>query len=164
MTDPIQRTQLGDRVRVQFLALIQDGTDAEQPRGRKVLHFRAGSTRVMSGISLGVVGMASGEKKRLTLQPSEAYGEVRRELIREIPRSSFPVGLRLCVGGRIAWRKRSSNRRQVFRVVDLNAVNAVLDGNHPWAGKTLEVEIQVVSLDTVAFDGPGSSDSAQNLG
>ena len=146
------KAKLGDRVRVQYLGLLNDGTAAEKHRGRKVLEFTVGSKEVIPGISLGVVGMAKGEQKRLTLQPQDAYGAVRRKLIKEIPRQRFPTHLDLCVGKRLTSIGVTSGRRRRVQVVDIKPDTVVVDGNHPLAGKVLEVEVQLVSLHPVAAD------------
>jgi peptidylprolyl isomerase len=140
--------KLGDRVRVQYLGLREDGSAVGRSRGRKVLEFTVGSTEVIRGISLGVVGMAEGEQKRLTLQPKDAYGAVRLKLIREVSRQRFPSRLELFVGKRLTATGVNSGRRRRIEVAELRPNTVVVDGNHPLAGEILEVELQLVSLDS----------------
>ena len=148
----MNRAKLGDRVRVQYLGLLKDGTAAERHRRRQVLEFTVGSKEVIAGISLGVVGMAKGEQKRLTLEPKDAYGAVRRKLIREIPRQRFPTHLDLRVGKRLTSIGVNSGRRRRVQVVEIKRDTVVVDGNHPLAGKVLEVEFQLVSLASSSAD------------
>ena len=138
--------KLGDRVRVQYLGLREDGSAIAPSRGRKVLEFTVGSKEVMPGISLGVVGMAEGEQKRLTLQPKDAYGAVRPKLIKEVSRQRFPSRLELFVGKRLTATSVNSGRRRRVEVAELRPDTVVVDGNHPLAGEILEVELQLVSL------------------
>jgi len=158
----INRAKLGDRVRVQYLGLLKDGSVTQRHRGRQVLKFRVGSKKVISGISLGVVGMAEGEKKRLTLEPEDAYGAVRRELIQEIPRQRFPNTLNLSVGKWLTSRAANSDRRRRVQVVEIKPAAVVVDGNHPLAGKVLEVEVQLVSLDSPSADGEDSTEGERD--
>ena len=138
---------LGDRVRVQYLELLKkSGSATERHRARQVLHFTVGSKEVIPGISFGIVGMAEGEKKRLTLQPKDAYGAVRPKLIKEVSRRRFPSSLALYVGQRLTATGVESGRRRKVQVVEIKADTVVVDGNHPLAGKVLEVEVQLVSL------------------
>lgn len=148
----MNRAKLGDRVRVQYLGLLRDGNATEKHRGRQVLEFVVGSKEVIPGISLAVVGMAKGEAKRLTLQPKDAYGAVRRKLIREIPRQRFPSHLDLCVGKRLTSIGVTSGRRRPVQVVEIKRDTVIVDGNHPLAGKILEVEVQLVSLASSSAD------------
>lgn len=139
----MDRAKTGDHVRVQYFAPPKRGATAKRP-GRTVLEFTVGSGEVIPGISLGVVGMAEGEKKQLVLQPQDAYGVVRRRLIKEIPRERFP-GLDLRVGKRLATVNAVGQRRRV-KVLEIKRDSVVVDGNHPLAGKVLKMEILLVSL------------------
>ena len=148
----VGRAKLGDRVQVRYVGSLQDGTSTRQLQSRQVLEFRVGSKKVMPGVSLGVVGMAAGESKRVTLKPEEAYGAIRNELIREIPRRRFPSTINLEIGKWLANGRRESGHRRRFQIVDIKASTVVVDGNHPFAGKVLDVEMQVISLEAQNAD------------
>ena len=139
--------KLGDRVRVQYLGLRTAGRGSGRPHKREVLEFTVGSTEVMPGISFGVLGMAEGEQKRLTLQPQDAYGAVQRKLIKEVSRQRFPSNLNLHAGKRLTATGVISGRKRFVEVVEVKSETVVVDGNHPLAGEVLEVEIQLLSLD-----------------
>ncbi len=144
----MSKAKLGDRVRVQYLGLQKNCTGHGTPRKRQVLEFVVGSKEVMPGISIGVLGMAEGEEKRLTLQPKDAYGVVLRKLIKEVPRQRFPSNLDLHVGKRLTATGVVSGRKRRVQVVEVKPNSVVVDGNHPLAGEILEVEIQLLSLAT----------------
>lgn len=146
----MHQAKLGDRVRVGYLGLLGDGTAVGRDRGRRVLEFTVGGKEVVSGISFGVVGMVEGQEKRLTLAPEEAYGPVRAKLVREVARQRFPSGLGLHVGQRLASTRAGSARRRQVKVVELRPETVVLDGNHPLAGKVIEVELHLISLHSPA--------------
>ena len=44
----------------------------------------------------------------------------------------------------------SSGRRQRVRVVEINPDSVTVDGNHPLAGKVIELEVNLISLDSSA--------------
>jgi peptidylprolyl isomerase len=138
--------KLGDRVRVQYLGLRKDGRGTDRSHKRKVLEFVVGSTDVIPGVSFGVLGMAEGEQKRMTLQPKDAYGSVQRKLIKEVPRQRFPSHIDLHVGQRLTAKGVTSGRKRLVEVVEVKSDCVVVDGNHPLAGEVLEVEIQLLSL------------------
>jgi peptidylprolyl isomerase len=142
----MSKVKLGDRVRVQYLGLLSGGRTMLTARGREVLNFIAGSAKVMPGISFGVVGMAVGEQKRLTLTAEQAFGSVDRTLIREVPRSRFEPKLELYVGKRLLATGVKSGRKRRVRVVDVRQDTIVVDANHPLAGEAIEVELQLISL------------------
>ena len=143
------KVKLGDRVQVQYVGTLEDGTAVEFSHGRQVLEFTVGSKEVPPGISFGVVGMAEGEQKRLTLQPPDAYGPVRPKLIQEVPLDRFPTRLNLRVGQRLTAIGTSGRRRRV-EVVELKPDTVVVNGNHPLAGKILSVEVQLMMISSDA--------------
>lgn len=142
----IRKAKLGDRVKVQYVGLLKDGTTAQQGAGRRVLDFIVGSDEVIPGVSTGVVGMAKGEQKRMTLAPDRAFGEIRPNLIKQVPRERIPSHIDLRVGKSLVVVGRKSGRRRRVRVLELRPHAVLVDGNHPLAGKVLEVELQLVSL------------------
>lgn len=139
----MNRARSGDRVRVEYRTPSKRDATVWVP-GPTVLEFTVGGPQAIPGISSGVMGMAEGECKQLTLQPAEAFGAVRQKFIREIPRARFP-GLDLRVGKRLA-KVDAAGRRRVAKIVELKAYTVVVDANHPLAGKVLTVEIRLLSL------------------
>lgn len=150
------KAKLGDHVRIEYSGQFRDDKAGVQRLGREVFEFTVGSHEIMPGISNGVVGMAEGERKQLILLPREAYGEFRPKLIREIPRSRLPSDIVLKVGKRLTTVGVKSGRRRKVRIVELKPTTVIVDGNHPLAGKTLEVEFQLL-----VHDSPASSTKRQ---
>jgi peptidylprolyl isomerase len=149
----MQTAKQGDRVRVQYVGLSADGSKRTQPRRREVLEFTVGSNEVISGIDQGVIGMSEGQEKRLSLTPQQAYGEVRPKLIKEVARHRIPAHVELYVGKRLTVTGSESRRRRQVQVVEIRPNSVVLDANHRMAGKAVEVELQLISLDTAGSDG-----------
>jgi FKBP-type peptidyl-prolyl cis-trans isomerase 2 len=146
----MQTTKLGDRVRLQY-GLVPKQADAQhKPVVPKTCEFTVGGHEVVRGLSLGVVGMAQGERRKLTLQPNEAYGKVRSKFIRQIPRERFAQNIALQVGKRLTAITASSGRRRRVRVLKITRDFVLVDGNHPLAGKVIELEICLVSIDSSA--------------
>jgi peptidylprolyl isomerase len=139
---------LGDRVRIQYCSMPKPGALPHKASVQKTCEFTVGSSEVFRSLSLGVVGMAQGDRKQLTLQPREAYGKVQPKLIRRIPRERFPQHVALRVGKRLAAVESATGRRRRFRVVKINPDSVLVDGNHPLAGKVVELEVCLVSIDS----------------
>ena len=66
----------GDMVTVNYTGTLVDGTkfDSSLNPGRTPFQFVLGQNRVIQGWEAGVLGMKSGEKRRLTIPPELGYG------------------------------------------------------------------------------------------
>jgi FKBP-type peptidyl-prolyl cis-trans isomerase 2 len=140
--------QLGDRVRVQYCRPPCQPSSPPNDSSTKVLEFTVGTSSVLAGISTGVVGMVPGEQKHFTLQPSEAYGPIQPELIREIPRDQFPRRLPLRIGRRLAATSIQSKRGRRLRVIEIRPQSVIVDGNHRLAGQVVEIEVLLILVDS----------------
>jgi FKBP-type peptidyl-prolyl cis-trans isomerase 2 len=139
--------KLGDRVRVQFARVRSRRNGEAKSPPLKELEFTAGSRDVMPGLSTGVVGMAPGEHKRLTLQPAEAFGDIQPELIKEIPRAQIPKRITLRVGKRLSALSTRSGRQRRVRVVEVGPKSVKVDGNHVLAGQVIDLDVLLISVD-----------------
>jgi len=139
---------LGDRVRVEYVRTPEIVATTSKARVPKTCEFTVGGRDVSRSLSLGVVGMAPGDRKDLKLQPREAYGKVKRKLIRQVPRSRFPKHIELRVGKRLTAIEAATGLRRRVRVVKIGPDSVLLDGNHPLAGKVVELEICLISIDS----------------
>ncbi len=136
----------GDKVKIDYTGTFDDGTvfDASEKHGQP-LEFEAGSGQVIKGFDDAVMGMKNGEEKKIVIPPAEAYGEVKAELRKKVPRKQFPqdqepkVGMILAVG-------MPNGMQFPARIVDVTKEDVTIDLNHPLAGKTLHFKIKVVSV------------------
>ena len=136
------QVQSGDTVVVHYTSRLDDGGVFETSEGREPLEFKAGSPELIPGVSNAVMGMTTGDKKTVTVPPEEAYGPHRPELTSRVPLTELPDDVELGDQFRV---EGSGQDLRVF-VSELTDDEALLDANHPLAGRTLVFDIEVVGV------------------
>jgi hypothetical protein len=81
----MHEAQLGDRVRIEYSRVPRPGAMIVTPPHPKVLEFTVGSGDIIPSVSLGVVGMVQGGRKRLAFQPETENGIVPTGLGKQTP-------------------------------------------------------------------------------
>lgn len=119
---------------------VIDSTEEDQP-----LQFLQGHQNIISGLENELVGMKIGDRKTVTVQSAEAYGEVDPENIIDVPRGEFPKEIPLEVGTELEV-KNSDGEVLSATITSVNKDSIKLDFNHPLAGKTLIFDVTVVDL------------------
>lgn len=99
----------------------------------------------LPGLSEGLQNLKSGEKRRIFLSASQAYGFYNLGLVMEISRKKIPRGSGLKVGDKVSIPTKYKKVRN-FRVIQANGRMLTLDGNHPLAGQDLIFEVEGVQL------------------
>ena len=113
--------------------------EAKEPTS--YLHGGYGNT--LAKIEATLEGQQAGYQTTLQLQPADAFGERDESLLQTIARKDFPPGVK--VGGQLMGRD-ADGHEQAFTVVKIKGDTVFLDGNHPWAGKTLRFSLKVIEV------------------
>ena len=132
----------GDRVQIHYTGRLPDGTVFDSSREREPLEFEAGSPELIPGVSLAVVGMSAGEERTVTVPPAEGYGDRNEEMVQEVPRDVLPENVQ--VGDPL--RAQAGEQEIQVWVKELGEETALVDGNHPLAGHTLEFDVELVAV------------------
>lgn len=144
----MSKVTVGQVVSVHYVGTFDDGAQFDSSRDRGApITFNVGAGQMISGFDNAVVGMATGETKNVRLEPSEAYGEPREDLVQNIDTNLFPDDFDFVVGATVKGESPQGQPLLATIVThnpDENTV--VLDFNHPMAGKSLNFEIEVVEI------------------
>lgn len=135
----------GDTVKIHYTGKLEDGTVFDSSEGRDPLEFTLGDGKIIPGFEKGTEGMEVGEKKTISIQPEDAYGQYRDDLKAEVKKSEFPEGANPEVG-QIYQMQQPNGQAVDLRVIGIEGEQVTLDANHPLAGKTLTFDIELVEV------------------
>jgi FKBP-type peptidyl-prolyl cis-trans isomerase SlyD len=113
------------------------------PSGKpEEISFCMGWGAMPPGLEEAMMGMQTSDQKIVRLSPQEAYGDLDRELIMEVPRSDFAADIELKTG--LIFETENEEGHPVYFIVqEVHPDHVVIDFNHPLAGKELEVSFTV---------------------
>ncbi len=116
--------------------LVDEGRDP-------MVYLHGGYDNTFPKIEAALEGKESGFQATLNLQPEDAFGARDDSLVRTIPKSEFPPGVK--VGGQLEGRN-DKGEPQIFNVMKIKGPQVILDGNHPLAGKALKFSFTVTDV------------------
>jgi FKBP-type peptidyl-prolyl cis-trans isomerase SlyD len=112
-------------------------------------YLHGGYDNTLPKIEAALDGQEVGYSATLNLSAADAFGERDEGLLKTIPTSEFPPGVK--VGGQLRGRADDGSEH-VFNVVKIKGDKVLLDGNHPWAGQALSFALKVVEVRAASAD------------
>lgn len=132
----------GSKVKVHYTGKLEDNNVFDSSMEREPLEFTVGQGQLIPGFEQGVMGMTTGDKKTIEIEPEQAYGPVREDLINEVPKENLPEGVEV---GHMLQAQTEQGPINV-KVIELNETTGKVDANHPLAGKKLIFDLEVVEV------------------
>jgi FKBP-type peptidyl-prolyl cis-trans isomerases 2 len=101
--------------------------------------YTHGARELIPGLEHALVGMHAGEKKRVELDADHAFGQYDAQKKMTVPRGQLPETIQVGDVG-------STSENQPFTVLSLSNDSAVIDFNHPLAGKLIVLDVRVLDV------------------
>ncbi len=139
--EPIKQ---GDKVAVHYIGRT-DGVVFDSSRNMDPIEFVVGSGELIKGFDTAVIGMKVGDKKTIKIPPEQAYGAHEPKMVVTVPRQTMKLDAELKPGMRVEMTLPDGNHR-ILTIVKVEGDALTIDLNHPLAGKTLEFELEIMSV------------------
>lgn len=133
----------GKKVNIVYSIHYSDHTSALDNEEEK-LEFIQGDNEILPALETALEGLNVGDVKKITLSPSEAYGPIDDEHFIIIDINQIPKKDQF-IDARIFIEDKEGDVTQ-GKIVKINEQQAIIDLNHPLAGKTLTYTIKVLSI------------------
>ena len=155
--------QKGDTISVHYTGRLSDGEIFDSSEGRDPLKFTVGAGQMIPGFDDAVVGMAQGEKKTVSIDPDQAYGQRNDESLFDFPRSNVPEGMQIEEGMQVYMQDNAGNPVPAT-IVAISEDTIKMDCNHPLAGKTLEFDISIAETGLTPDEASCAPESCSSCG
>jgi FKBP-type peptidyl-prolyl cis-trans isomerase SlyD len=112
------------------------------------LVYLHGAGDIFAKVEQALEGQEVGHQAVLHLEPEDAFGADDAGLLHLLPVSR--LGQDVDLGMRFEGLPGAPTDGRIYRVVDLTDEVAVLDGNHPLAGRALRFEVEVMAVQSAS--------------
>lgn len=134
-----------DRVVLIHYTLKDDeGAVIDSSAGGDPLAYIQGHGNLVAGLEKALEGKKDGDKVVVSVTPEEGYGKHDTALIQRVPKRSLQGSGEIKKG--MQFQGQTPDGMRLFTVTGLVGDMVTLDGNHPLADKTLNFDVEIVSV------------------
>ncbi|MEJ2689727.1 MAG: peptidylprolyl isomerase [Deltaproteobacteria bacterium] len=134
----------GSKVSIEYTLTLGDDQVVDTNVGGQPLQYTQGSSQIIPGLENALLGKEAGDSLTVKVSPEEGYGQVNEEAIIEVQTENLPLEARQ-VGMQVQGQTPDGQKVQA-QVVEMRDQTAVLDFNHPLAGKTLHFAVRILDV------------------
>ncbi len=136
----------GDSVRVHYEGFLEDGTLFGSSRETGPVEFIVGESTLIPAFENAVIGMEEGERRSVSMEAKEAFGERKEELIHTMSKDQLPSHIEPQVGKAVEFRSDQGPNVRAL-ITDVTEDSLTIDANHPLAGKKVNFDIELVEIE-----------------
>ncbi|MFA7555638.1 MAG: peptidylprolyl isomerase [Spongiibacteraceae bacterium] len=125
-------------VSIHYTLTNDSGDVLDQSQPGEPLVYLHGNQNIIPGLENELTGKVAGADFKVSIQPTDGYGERSEEMIQQVPRDAFPADIEIETG--MQFNAESPNGPVSVTVIEVGEANVTIDGNHPLAGLTLHFE------------------------
>jgi FKBP-type peptidyl-prolyl cis-trans isomerase SlyD len=134
-------------VAIEYTIKNEQGDVLDTSSGRGPLVYLHGHRQIVPGVEDAIEGLDSGDALEIAVSPSDAYGERDPNAVIMLPRHAFPWPEDEEIEKGALFRAyRPDGQPVIFSVVEASDEWVIVDANHPLAGQTLLIAVQVISI------------------
>ena len=141
----MSKVKENDTVKVHYTGKLNNGQVFDSSLEREPLQVELGKGQLIPGFEKGLLDMEVNEKKTITIDKQEAYGEVNDSLFHKISKSNLPDDIKPEIGMGLVGSNADGSQQQ-FRIAKIEAEDIILDANHPLAGQDLVFDLELIEI------------------
>ena len=124
----------------------EEGDTLDSSVGKDPFAFIQGSHQIVPGLEQQMEGHKAGDKFTAVVPPDMGYGAFDKNLLQRVPLDRF--------GGNTVEQgmQFQAGEHGIFTVREVVDGHALLDGNHPLAGVTLNFEVEIIAVREATAD------------
>lgn len=138
-------TSTNSVVSIHYTLTDDEGTVIDSSEGSQPLKYLSGAGNIIPGLESALLGLGVGDKKDVTVQPEDGYGEIDADLIQTLPKEAFGGVEEIQVG--MEFQAQGPDGHMQYIVVkDIAEEGITIDANHALAGRVLHFSVSVEAV------------------
>ncbi|PKL84998.1 MAG: peptidylprolyl isomerase [Ignavibacteriae bacterium HGW-Ignavibacteriae-1] len=137
--------QEGDRIVVHLIGMFDDGFIFDNTSNSSPYEFLLTDEELLPGLKENILGMRIGEKRNFSIEPEQAYGLHNPDFILLVDRKELVFDIEPEPGD-IVELQLPSGELITVEVVQNQGDGVLIDANHPYVGKSLSFEVELVDI------------------
>lgn len=143
---------IGSKVTMHFALRLADGMVADSSFDNEPVSFVVGDGSLDKALELALIGLGAGDRQTLTLMPGQAFGAREDAALQWLERDQFPPDMALQEGQIIGFTGQAGED-VAGAVIEIQQQRVRMDFNHPLAGREIEFEVEILSVDNPPAQG-----------
>lgn len=139
-----QRIAQNTEVTLHFALHLENGDTVDSTFDKSPATFKVGDGNLLPGFEAALFGFKAGDKRTVTVLPENAFGQPNAQNVQVMPRGQFE-GMELSEGLLVIFND-AANTELPGVVKAFDDAQVTVDFNHPLAGKTLNFEVDIISV------------------
>lgn len=127
-----------------FVLFDETGKQYTSTRGHDPMVHMQGAGGIFPGLEEALEGKRKGDSFSVTLPPEKGAGIQLPQMVQTLPRSIFTGTGSPTVGSKLSAKNGHGPLQVVVTAVDGDTIT--VDGNHPLAGQTFKMDVDVVDV------------------
>ena len=144
MNTPALKVQPDHWVVIHYSLYEENGDLIESSLEDEPLRFLQGHNQIIVGLENALLNRSVGDEFSVLVPAELAYGEYQNDLLQSVPLDAFEDGENLKEG--MQFQAQDELGPVLVTVKAIEDGQVTLDTNHPFAGKNLKFDIEVVSV------------------
>lgn len=145
MSETHETVQEDSLLTLHYRLATADDEELVSTFGAKPATFQMGAGELNPMLEQHLVGLPVGERTVFVLQPEQAFGQHSSQLVQRFARDDLPKAAELQVMTLIEF-KTPDGAAYSGLLRELSESDALIDFNHPLAGKAIRFEVDVIGV------------------
>jgi FKBP-type peptidyl-prolyl cis-trans isomerase SlyD len=129
-------------VTLSYVLFDERGEAVDRVTESEPLTYVHGYAQIVPGLERGIEGMKAGERRSITVDPDEAFGQRDEAGIFAVDKEDFPDSEQVTPGDEF-MAQSPDGEPMAMRVIEVRSDAFVVDTNHPLAGQRVRFEVEV---------------------